>query len=124
MYDKELTSHILSQINEAILKILKRFKSVKTTNGFTDTESGMEKFDSICMLLIALGEALKNLDKVTNRELLIKYPQIDWKKAKELRDIISHHYFEMDADIIFDVCKTKIPEVSQTINQIINDIKS
>ncbi len=124
MYDKELTSHILSQINEAILKILKRFKSVKTTNGFTDTESGMEKFDSICMLLIALGEALKNLDKVTNRELLIKYPQIDWKKAKGLRDIISHHYFEMDADIIFDVCKTKIPEVSQTINQIINDIKS
>ena len=124
MYDKELTSHILSQINEAILKILKRFKSVKTTNGFTDTESGMEKFDSICMLLIALGEALKNLDKVTNKELLIKYPQIDWKKAKGLRDIISHHYFEMDADIIFDVCKTKIPEVSQTINQIINDIKS
>ncbi len=124
MYDKELTSHILSQINETILKILKRFKSVKTTNGFTDTESGMEKFDSICMLLIALGEALKNLDKVTNRELLIKYPQIDWKKAKGLRDIISHHYFEMDADIIFDVCKTKIPEVSQTINQIINDIKS
>ena len=124
MYDKELTSHILSQINETILKILKRFKCVKTTNGFTDTESGMEKFDSICMLLIALGEALKNLDKVTNRELLIKYPQIDWKKAKGLRDIISHHYFEMDADIIFDVCKTKIPEVSQTINQIINDIKS
>jgi len=124
MYDKELTSHILSQINETILKILKRFKSVKTINEFTDTESGMEKFDSICMLLIALGEALKNLDKVTNRELLIKYPQIDWKKAKGLRDIISHHYFEMDADIIFDVCKTKIPEVSQTINQIINDIKS
>jgi len=124
MYDKELTSHILSQINETILKILKRFKSVKTTNGFTDKESGMEKFDSICMLLIALGEALKNLDKVTNRELLIKYPQIDWKKAKGLRDIIRHHYFEMDADIIFDVCKTKIPEVSQTINQIINDIKS
>jgi len=124
MYDKELTSHILSQINEAILKILKRFKSVKTTNGFTDTESGMEKFDSICMLLIALGEALKNLDKVTNRELLIKYPQIDWKKAKGLRDIISHHYFEMDADIIFDVCQIKIPEVSHAINQIINDMKS
>jgi len=123
MYDKKLTLHILSQINEAILKILKRFKSVKTVNEFTDTESGMEKFDSICMLLIALGEALKNLDKVTNRRLLTKYPQIDWKKAKGMRDIISHHYFEMDADIIFDVCQTKIPEVSHTINQIINDMK-
>ena len=124
MYDKKLILHILSQINEAILKILKRFKSVKTVNDFTDTESGMEKFDSICMLLIALGEALKNLDKVTNRMLLTKYPQIDWKKAKGMRDIISHHYFEMDADIIFDVCQTKIPEVSQTIQQIIIDIKN
>jgi len=75
------------------------------------------------MLLIALGEALKNLDKVTNRRLLTKYPQIDWKKAKGMRDIISHHYFEMDADIIFDVCQTKIPKVSHTINQIINDMK-
>jgi uncharacterized protein with HEPN domain len=42
----------------------------------------MEKFDSICMLLITIGESLKNLDKVTNGELLSEYPEIDWKKVK------------------------------------------
>ncbi len=124
MYEQELTLHILLQINEASLKIIKRFKSISTVSDFTDTENGMEKLDSICMLLIALGEALKNLDKVTNKELLIKYPQIDWKRAKGMRDIISHHYFEMDAAVIYDVCQSKIPELSYTINQIIKDLET
>ena len=39
----------------------------------------MEKLDSLCMLLIAIGEALKNLDKTTNKSLLRQFPQVDWK---------------------------------------------
>lgn len=34
------------------------------------------------MKLIAIGESLKNLDKITKSMLLIKYPEIDWKAAK------------------------------------------
>lgn len=62
----------------------------------------MEKLDSICMLLIAIGESLKNLDKITDQSLLPLYPQIDWKRAKGMRDVISHHYFQVDAEIIFN----------------------
>ena len=82
----------------------------------------MEKLDSICMLLIAIGEALKNLDKTTNKSMLPQYPQVDWKKAKGMRDIISHHYFETDAEVIYDVCKNHIPELSQTIDKIIREL--
>lgn len=122
MYDKELILEILSQIYRASQTILERFKSVKSVNDFTDSPAGMEKLDSICMLLIAIGEALKNLDKATNKTLLLRYPQVDWKKAKGMRDIISHHYFEADAEVIYDVCKNNIVELAQTINQIIQDI--
>jgi uncharacterized protein with HEPN domain len=65
---------------------------------------------------------LKNIDKVTNKSLLPKYPQVKWDKIKGMRDIISHHYFDVDAEIIFDVCKNHIDELAQTINQIIKDI--
>jgi len=51
-----------------------------------------------------------------------RYPQVDWKKAKGLRDIISHHYFDVNAEAIFDVCQTKIPLVAETIEQILADI--
>ncbi|MDL1957830.1 MAG: DUF86 domain-containing protein [Deltaproteobacteria bacterium] len=122
MYDKELILEILSQIYRASQTILERFKPVESVNDFTDSPAGMEKLDSICMLLIAIGEALKNLDKATNKTLLLRYPQVDWKKAKGMRDIISHHYFEADAEVIYDVCKNNIVELAQTINQIIQDV--
>ena len=59
-------------------------------------KQGWKKLDAIRMQLIAIGEALKNLDKITADSLLPKYPQIDWKKVKGMRDVISHHYFDID----------------------------
>ena len=122
MYDRELVLTILRQIYQAAQTILKRFEPVKTVNDFTDSPAGMEKLDSVCMLLIAIGEALKNLDKTTKKSLLPQYPQVDWKKAKGMRDIISHHYFETDVEVIYDVCKNHIPELAQTINKMIREL--
>ena len=84
----------------------------------------MEKLDAICMQLIAIGESLKNLDKVTGGNLLGLYPQVDWKKAMGLRDIITHHYFDINAEAIFNVCQTKIPLLKRVILQIITDSKN
>jgi uncharacterized protein with HEPN domain len=122
MYDKELAVEILSQIYQATQTILQRFEPVKSANDFTDSPAGMEKFDSICMLLSAIGEALKNLDKVTGGSLLTQYPQVDWKRAKGLRDIISHHYFDLNAEAIYNICKNHVDALAQTINKMIKEI--
>jgi len=122
MYDKKLALEILSQTYQASQTILERFKPVKSISDFTDSPAGMEKFDSICMLLIAIGEALKNLDKVTHNTLFPRYPQVNWKKAKGMRDIISHHYFDVNAEAIYNVCKNNIPELAQTIDKIIREL--
>ena len=123
MYDKELVLEVLGQIRTASQTILDRFESIKTVSDFTDSPAGRVKLDSICMLLIAIGESLKKLDKITDASLLPKYPQIDWKKAKGLRDIISHQYFDVNAEAIFDVCETKINILSDTITKIVEDLK-
>ena len=122
MYDRELAIEILRQIRQAAQTILERFQPVKTVSDLTDSPAGMEKLDSLCMLLIAIGEALKNLDKTTNKSLLRQFPQVDWKKAKGMRDIISHHYFETDAEVIYDVCKNHIPELAETINKMTKEL--
>ncbi len=123
MYDKELVLEVLGQIRTASQTIIDRFKSIETVSDFTDSPVGRERLDSICMLLIATGESLKKLDKITDGSLLLKYSQIDWKKAKGLRDIITHQYFDINAEAIFDVCKNKIKPLHDTITQIIEDIK-
>ena len=76
MYDKELASHILQQVLQSAKTIRIRFEPVRIFDDFTNSPEGMEKFDSICMLLITIGESLKNLDKVTNGALLSEYPEI------------------------------------------------
>lgn len=122
MYDMELASNILTQVHQAAKTIMSRFEPVESVNDFTDSPAGMEKLDSICMLLIAIGEALKNLDKVTKNSLLPKYPQVDWKKVKGMRDIISHHYFETDAEVIFDVCQNKMNMLAETIDRMLKEL--
>lgn len=71
--------------------------------------------------MFLIGESIKNLDKVTGGILLKRYPDIDWKKAMGLRDIITHHYFDVNADAIYNVCKTKIPLLYEVLLQIIRD---
>jgi len=122
MYDKELALEILTQIYRSTQTILRRFEGVKDVEDFTGSDAGMEKLDSICMQLIAIGEGLKNFDKVTNNSVLPKYPQVEWKKAKGLRDIISHHYFDINAEAIFKVCKDHIHNLGETIKKIIDEI--
>jgi uncharacterized protein with HEPN domain len=122
MPDMELILVILSQIYQSTQTILQRSAPINSADDFLDSETGREKLDSICMQLITIGESLKNLDKVTNNSLLIKYPQIDWKKAKGMRDIISHQYFDLDADIIYDVCKNHVPLLADIIKKIIKEV--
>jgi uncharacterized protein with HEPN domain len=74
------------------------------------------------MQLIAIGESLKNLDKVAGTELLNQYPQVDWKSAKGMRDIMSHHYFDLDAEAVYNVCKTNLPEMLPIIQKMSADI--
>jgi uncharacterized protein with HEPN domain len=123
MSDAALVIEILSQIQTAVERILNRFEAVPSVDFFLDTEEGLEKLDAICMQLIAVGESLKNLDKVAGLEWLGKYPQIDWKSAKGMRDIISHHYFDLDAEAVFNVCKTNLPEMIPVLKQMIADVK-
>lgn len=74
------------------------------------------------MMLIAIGESLKYLDKLTNGSLLVRYPEIDWKGAKGVRDILSHHYFDLNAEVVFTICKEHIDGISRAIRQMIIDV--
>jgi uncharacterized protein with HEPN domain len=90
---------------------------------FIKDDLGLEKLDSICMQMINIGEALKQIDKLTDAKLLAKYPEIDWKKAKGMRDIITHHYFDIDAETVFTVCAEHVPAMKEVIIRITNDLK-
>jgi len=119
MYDEELVLDKLKQLSRASRTILLRTEALQSVDGFTGSPAGMEKLDAVCMQLLAVGETLKKIDTMTGGTLFVAYPEIDWKKAKGLRDIISHQYFDINAEAIYDVCKTKIKPLAEAIEKII-----
>ena len=123
MYDKKLLLETLEQIHKLTKTILFRFEPIKNVSDFTDSPAGMEKLDSICMPLIAIGESLKKLDKITEGGLFKKYPEIEWRKAIGMRNIISHQYFDIDAEAVFHVCDIEIPRLANMVEKMIKDNK-
>ena len=122
MFDKSLVQDILNQVLNATRTIQDRFSPIGTVDDFTNTPAGMEKLDAICMLVIAIGESLKNLDKITERSLLARYTTVDWKGAMGMRDIITHHYFDIDAEQIFWVCEHQMGPLAETIKQMLKEM--
>ena len=105
----------IKNIDTAITRLQERSLEIHSVNDYLTSPSGMEKLDAACMVLIALGESVKTLDKLTNKELLKTYPSIDWKGVMGVRDVIAHHYFEVDPDAVFDIIKNDLEPLKNAI---------
>ncbi|MDR1847561.1 MAG: DUF86 domain-containing protein [Bacteroidales bacterium] len=122
MFNKELIADVLKQIYESLQTITERTKAINNADDFYSSPYGMTVLDSICMKLIAVGESIKNLDKHTNKQFLQQYPTIEWKGVMGLRDIIVHHYFDVDAEEIIRIVKEDIPLLERIIQKMLDDI--
>ena len=111
----DIAEEILRQILKSVQTIEKRTKLIHTPDDFLKNDRNHEKLDAVCMQLIALGESIKNLDKVTHKLLLKRYPQFEWTSAMGMRDILSHHYFDLNADIVFQVVNEEIPKLKSIV---------
>ena len=122
MYDLELAKEILRQILWSAQIIARRFEPITSPEDFLNSESGLEKLDAICMQLIAMGERVKQLDKLTGGALLARYPQVAWKRVMGIRDMLSHHYFDVDAEVVYGVCEKHIGELARIVQRVIADL--
>jgi len=80
--------------------------------------------DGVCMNLLAVGEEVKNLDKHSCKELLPMYPSVQWRKIMGIRDIIAHHYFEVDVDRVFNILRNDIPPLLADVKQIKDELET
>lgn len=114
---------ILEQIEKAILRLQERTVHIKSTDDFLLSPEGMEKLDAACMLLIAIGESLKSFDKVTEKQVLSTYPAIPWNNVMGVRDIIAHHYFNIDAEEIFEIIRDELSPLLVAIRYFIQELR-
>jgi len=116
--DKKNTDELLQYALLGIDLIEKRFKSVTSSNDFLSNDSGLEKLDSISMRLQTIGEAIKNILKTDRETLLIGAPSDYWRNIIKLREIILHHYIDIDAEIVYEICDEELGELKENILKI------
>jgi uncharacterized protein with HEPN domain len=122
MFDKEITLDSVQKIKSMLELIIERTSVVETPNDFLCSPEGMLRLDAICMNLIALGETVKGLDKQTEGQFLKNYPDVYWKGVMGIRDKISHHYFEIDTDVVFRTIEEDIPMMIPVVEKMISDL--
>ena len=122
MFDREIALDSLVKIRTVIDTIAERVANVDNPNDFLCSPDGMLRLDAICMNLIALGEAVKGLDKQTHGELLPHYPEIYWSGVMRMRDKIAHHYFEIDTEVVFCTIEEDIPQMAKVIDRMIAEL--
>ena len=122
MYDRTLVLDILGQVDGALQKVRDRSRRIASADDLTATPEGEERLDGLCMLFIAIGESLKNLDKITGGELFAAHPEIDWKGAMGFRDVIAHRYFDIDAEQVWWICTHEVDPLSEAIRRMIDEL--
>lgn len=75
----------------------------------------MKNLAASCMLIEAIGEGVKQIDKFTDSKLLRERPEIPWKDVIGIRNHIAHGYFDIDGDIVFDVVKNNLDSLQEAI---------
>jgi uncharacterized protein with HEPN domain len=64
--------------------------------------------------LLVIGEATKSISDETKTE----HPEIQWRKLKELRNIIAHEYGDFLIERIWNIAKKNIPELLLNLKKI------
>ena len=102
--------------------ILKSTADVRSKQDFLLSMSGMVLFNSTCMCLQSIGEAIRQVDNKTEGKLFSKYPEIPWKQIIGMRNILSHEYLSIDPDLIFDIISQEIEPLRETLGQVLAEI--
>ena len=96
---------------------IERFVSGRTFETFLFDEA---IFDAVLFNLQVIGEATKKLPAEARSAL----SEAGGAGPARLRDLSAHHYFALDAEIIWEVATTHVPRMLAQARELLNKIQS
>ena len=97
-------------ILESISDILKFMKNVK----FGEFEKNREKIHAVVRCLEIIGEAAKYAPK----EIREKFEGERWQDICDMRNRITHEYFDVDVEIVWEVVQTDLQKLEKFLEGI------
>ena len=113
MYEKDKLN--LLSIQEASTKIITYSKGYESADSLFENQ---RDFDAIMMNFIVIGEMVSRL----SNEFFERYSSIEWAKIRGFRNFIAHNYFGIDAEEVWDIIKSHLPDFMFDIDKILKEI--
>lgn len=104
----------LDDIIESI-ELIEQFVADVTQAQF---EANIEKQDAVIRRLAIIGEAVKSVPN----DIRTAYPNVPWRDAAGLRDVVVHEYFGVSLEVIWGVAIRELPILKEQILQIRKDL--
>ena len=118
----EIIQETLRNIQKSILMLQEWNEGVQNTDEWTNSPSGMQKLAANCMLIEAIGEAVRKIEKRAGREFLNQCPEIPWQDIMSMRNHIAHGYFELDDAYVLSVIQNDLAPLLKAVESLIQKI--
>lgn len=73
-----------------------------------------------CFSLVQIGEQMNKLEELL-KEL---YPNLPWRYARDMRNLIVHVYNNVKAEVIYSTAKSDLPELSEAFINIKKELET
>lgn len=115
----EVSLAVLQHVKESIEMLRVWNESIQSEHDYYSSPSGMEHLSASCMLLEAIGEGIKQVEKRMGEQFFAQCPEMPWNEVKGLRNHIAHGYFDIDGAAIFETIKHDLDPLEKAIDRLI-----
>ena len=77
-------------------------------------------YDAVLRNIEIIGEAAKRIPTIIRDQ----YVEIEWRRIAGMRDVVAHHYFSIHDNIVWDIVVNKIPDLTNQVKKILDDMKT
>ena len=72
---------------------------------------------AVILNIMVIGEAATKLaDEYP--EFVAKFPQVQWKSMRGMRNRLAHGYFDINLDVVWETVRQALPELESQLRQI------
>jgi len=105
----------LTDIGDAVDGVRRAVQALEQAETEKADDAAQLAFDALLYRLVVIGEAVKTLPA----ELLALQPQVPWREIAKLRDLLAHHYYRVDAQVIRRTVEAPMEQLRDAVAKLI-----